>query len=247
MTEFTVFTWNTQGNFTHSDKIQVINHLFTKYSNNNKVVVGLIQEGGDEDDVNKNIDLNQFVAYNGGNVGSFLNRCSIYALISTDDQTKFDFKQVKLKTIGGGVAGRIACAIECNNEVSWGRDNKVMFVSWHSKSSSDNEDTKNLFREIDKEYHNKYPNVLIGGDFNTAPSDIETMLATEGNRSSTSWNYEYRYVFNSKRDTHKGTFGGQELDFFVLFSREETRKYRPERQKVYPSDHYPVVMKNFKI
>ncbi len=75
MQEWSVFTWNTQGNFTRTDKINVINSICPRGLR----VIGCIQEGG----VDKGGAHGHWFAYHGYGMGSFNERCTNYILVNS--------------------------------------------------------------------------------------------------------------------------------------------------------------------
>lgn len=241
MQEWSVFTWNTQGNFTRTDKINVINSICPRGLR----VIGCIQEGG----VDKGGAHGHWFAYHGYGMGSFNERCTNYILVNSIYSrftTVDSFTLVNCESgliMGGGEAGRTTASIGIGN---------TLFVSWHSSATRSNEDTSFLIRSIDQNpaYSQKYNTVIIGGDFNASPTDIDTLIHAGTERTRSFWSYPYRYVFSSGSVTHPNS--NKELDFFVVMSQTEWTDSGPlanfrgvEMKNVFPSDHNPVLMKVF--
>jgi hypothetical protein len=206
-------TWNTQGDFTNSSKEQVIAE-FGKSTD-----VFCIQEGGTD----KTWTKGYFDTFTGKGVGSKNERCTNYLLIKTSVIGDTKPEKIELNTIGGGEAGRSACAVKLN---------KTMFVSWHSTASSDSSDTKSLLVECAKglKVHG-LDRVIIGGDFNASPFDILRMTLTNKVEC-------YMEVFAQDRYTHTSN---NVLDFFVIIGNQNASA-QTKRLFAQPSDHYPVAL-----
>jgi hypothetical protein len=239
MQEFSVFTWNSQGDFTISPKLTAIDSLF-----GSSRVIGFIQEGG----VEKSGIQGRWKAYAGYSVGAYNERCTNYVVvdanyskfITIDSLTLQDDRERVL--VGGGDAGRTPAAIGIND---------VLFISWHSLADQSNTDTAELIRTIESNQHyaQSYNTVVIGGDFNATPDDIRRVLGRGTDRVRDTWIYKHRYVLNSNQITHPAS--SNELDFFIVMSKTElyssgpTANYvqdRIEMVPVEPSDHHPVRM-----
>ena len=233
-----MFTWNTQGNFTEDDKFDTVRTLFGRGRS-----VGFIQEGG----VGKRGRHGNIVAYGGTGVGAFNERCTNYILVDATYEKFVSVENITLQdgfartVVGGGEAGRAPAAVSINDE---------LFISWHSLAGRANEDTASLFNALENnDQYKKYKTIVIGGDFNTAPDDIEAMIvrraAVRGSRNE--WFY---YIRNSGAITYPHR--QKELDFFVVMSKTDLTahgmlaNFKPvERVQVVPSDHHPVCTKLF--
>lgn len=240
MQEWQLFTWNTQGDFTNAFKLAEIDGLCA-----GPRVVGFVQEGG----VRKGGDQGRWIAHGGTGVGAYNERCTNYVLV---DATYARFVSVEslilqngegAAVVGGGDAGRTPAAVGVGN---------VLFISWHSLSGRSNADTAAVVQAIESNagYRESYDTVVIGGDFNAAPADIEGVVTRGTARSRAAWTYRHRYVLSSGEVTHPGS--DTELDFFVILSKTEwsargvLANYRGiERRILAPSDHHAVRMKIF--
>lgn len=132
-----------------------------------------------------------------------------------------------------------------------GRRHPVL-VSWHSLSGRSNEDTTLLVRAIESnaDYGKIFATVVIGGDFNASPADIETVVTSGTERTRSSSTYKHRGVVKSGEVSHPGS--DNELDFFIVMSQTaltssgSSASLRGVAMKaVTPSNHEPVGMKIF--
>lgn len=207
------FTWNTQGNYTKADKKKVIDIMFTKY----ECDVGMIQEGGTPEK-----PLTGYGSITSGSTpGSFNERCTNYIIYKKKGIS------IDLETIGGGDAGRSPAAL---------KDGSTLFVSWHSIACGNNLDSKSLIQECANEVKvGNYSRVIIGGDFNASPEDLEDLVTRfSGTRAAQSLKYR---TFSPDDATHQG---GEILDHFVVISSKDISLADPVVVEVSPSDHNPV-------
>jgi hypothetical protein len=217
-----VFTWNTQGDFTSKDKFEVIKKLF---SSPYDCVAGFIQEGGVGKD---GTPIPGLRVYTGVPVGSKNERCTNYVLLREDLLQGASAEFECFNVIGGGEAGRTAAAV---------RVGKFVFASWHSLAGPSNSDTSALIDECQQK--TGVDCVVLGGDFNTTPDEVECMIVRKAMTRSTK-NFNCNVVPSGKW-THRGKHGDKELDFFVLFQKNLSGA-RAEVVYVSPSDHNPVVI-----
>ena len=219
--KYTVFTWNTQGDFTNGNKSQVIQKFFQK--GNNSIVC--IQEGG----VEKKGLFGNWQIYDGDTCGAKNQRCTNYILAHKDLKAFPQYiKQLNGGVvIGGGNAGRAALGLGIG---------KTLFVSWHSISANNNEDTATLVKAFDQnsKYKESYTTIIIAGDFNESPNEIGDLV--NRNLKKGIWNYQ---IVNSGQKTQKK---GGELDFFVMLSQKKYQYKCLGVQNVQPSDHDPLLM-----
>gem|GEM_PF-5743790 len=110
-------------------------------------------------------------------------------------------------------------------------------MSWHSTSAQDNTATSNLIRECQRIPN--VNNIIIGGDFNTSPDAIQTMLGqyARARRGGNDWLFT---LVNSGSYTH----GNLELDFFVVLHKQalNANPIVCRCVRAAPSDHNPVFM-----
>ena len=236
MQTYSIFTWNTQGDFTKDVKLQVINGLYPS-----GCVVGCIQEGG----VEKHGTHGRWFAYAGPQIGSKNERCTNYILVDATYSKFVDVSSLNISNgrgalvVGGGLAGRSPAAIAMNG---------ILFISWHSLAGQSNTDTSLLIAAIESNnvYTNMFHTVVIGGDFNASPTDIRQLINRGTIRTKSFWKYNYRDVINSGNATHSSN---KELDFFVILSKTQwiqkgilSNLKMIEMKAVVPSDHNPVRM-----
>ena len=134
-----IYTWNTQGNFTVPQKLNVIDQM-------NRLAAPVfvcIQEGG----VNQNLNNINWLSFRGQGVGAFNERCTNYILLNDFARRQpvglgsgMIRDQWGGAVVGGGVAGRTSIAVQYGN---------TLVVSWHSLSGLDNADTTKLVNAID--------------------------------------------------------------------------------------------------
>lgn len=213
-------TWNTQGDFTNGAKSTVIRQLYEGTD------VLFLQEGG----VSKLWGDGLFKTTQGLSVGAFNERCTNYVLVSNQFWNQ-NAKAISFTTVGGGIAGRLPAAVQVND---------VLLVSWHSISAQDNSDTRQLLAECQKRLgQNDINTVVIGGDFNTHPSNIERMLITMA--ASSGGGQHYAVVGHTPDDmpTHNS---GNVLDFFVILSKTGAPTPEVWVVPIEPSDHDPTFM-----
>ena len=214
-------SWNTQGDFTETTKAAEINGTLKNMD------VIMIQEGG----VDKTWSHVGFKSYAGVGVGAFNERCTNYILVSDDfREGKKAIYTTLSNIIGGGDAGRSACAVQIDHD---------LFISWHSIASSNNSDTSQL---IDKCLNLMSGNfglssIVIGGDFNTDPSNVEMMIAAKAASQKFTGSNFFVHVFNGGA-SHSS---GKTYDFFVVFTASNPA-YTIGVQAVVPSDHNPVAI-----
>ena len=227
MPTFKVTTWNTQGDYTAADKAAVIGG----FTGIGQVPVVFLQEGG----VEKVDKLGDFAVFSGQGVGSKNDRCTMYVLVDA----KAGAKDVLIQganhnvSIGGGDAGRTTAAAAVGD---------TLFVSWHSAAITSNTDTSALIGAIEAnpDYGNTYKTVVIGGDFNAAPTDLLKMIRQVNDRSKLK--FPARAVVYSGKPTHSS---GNEYDFFIVLAKALPKYWIDDEKKatmtpVKPSDHDPV-------
>ncbi|WP_146214693.1 hypothetical protein [Azospirillum thermophilum] len=216
------FTWNSQGDFLTVPKSRVVNDLL-----NGGCAVGMIQEGGAANDSRAISAIRRVISVRsiavGSSVGAFTDRCTNYVLSSGTGTA------VTLATVGGGVAGRTAAALQIRD---------TLYVSWHSTASAtDNSDTSQLLREcLGLVRSQSCSRVVIGGDFNTDKRTLATVCASAGRTRSGSGIPITLHVPPGPTHSSDNT-----LDYFVVIGTMEG-KLRPriEVVRVDPSDHNPV-------
>jgi hypothetical protein len=234
---WSLFTWNTQGNFTAGPKLLEINALVGRGR-----VIGFLQEGG----VDNAGPQDRWLAFGGTGVGSFNERCTNYVLVDATYARLMRPKPVLIESsmgdvlVGGGMAGRTAAAVGLGD---------TLFISWHSLSAGSNDDTARLIWMLEENYAQTYSQVIIGGDFNSDPASITELLAAGTVRKKAAWKYKTRTVFSSGAATHHSMrWGDHELDFFIALSTSVGATFAPPVgaapapvvTAVVPSDHNPV-------
>lgn len=214
-----LFTWNTQGNFMSPAKRQVIvNDLFTVQNCD----VGFIQEGGTD----HGVPLPGYSVFSGPQAGALNQRCTNYVVLK---QASFPAAATfeLIQAAGGGVAGRYPAAAKVGN---------YLFVSWHSTASAASEDTAKLFKEILSKHRGLV--VVIGGDFNAQPEDVQAMVARHvGGRASKGTSLDAK---PAPQVTHPHS--GGTLDHFVVIGNGAETVATVAVHNVQASDHDPVVM-----
>lgn len=218
-----LFTWNTQGNFTTDLKGQEVGAML---SGNDPALV-FIQEGG----VNLAGQKQGYTAVSGYAVGAFNERCTNYILFN-NQWPPLRVQDTLLVTgngsalIGGGVAGRTPAAVEID---------RTLFISWHSLSSPNNLDTSELIRTLQTaSQYLQYDLIIIGGDFNASPDDVEMIIAAIGSRQT---NF-FAQVVRCGQPTLKNW--NKEVDFFVIFRRAVQQESPAVLVPTQSSDHEAV-------
>jgi endonuclease/exonuclease/phosphatase family metal-dependent hydrolase len=215
-----VATWNTQGSFLEGAKQAIVREIHAGTN------VLFLQEGG----VEKVWSDGLFHTVQGQSVGAKNERCTNYILVN---QTFWNVNatQISFDSVGGGIAGRKPAAIQIGDTI---------FVSWHSISASDNSDTSQLLRECEQKLGSQgVNNIIIGGDFNTDPANIEAMVVMmAAGRGGGGF---YSVVCHTPTDmpTHNS---GRVLDFFVIMTNGNMPSGKVWVAAVEPSDHDPVFM-----
>lgn len=213
-------TWNSQGDFTSSEKSAIVKKL---YAGTN---VLFVQEGG----VDKTWGDGLFKTTQGVSVGAKNERCTNYVLVS-DTTWKDKAATVVFTTVGGGVAGRKPAAVQID---------KTLLVSWHSVAAGDNSDTRQLLAESFKKLDDTgLSQVVIGGDFNAAPGDIEAMIVRMAMARGGSRHFAGVIAPRADTPTHSS---GKVLDFFVVLMKEGAPAGEIWVAPVKPSDHDPVFL-----
>lgn len=214
-------TWNTQGNFNETRKSAIIREINTGTN------VLFVQEGG----VEQNWSGGLYNSTGGQSVGAKNERCTNYVLVNSSMFNE-SASEVYYTTVGGGIAGRKPAAV---------RIGKTLLVSWHSISASDNTDTRQLLSEsMELLSSSTVDAIVIGGDFNTSPKNIEDMITAMA--AGRHGGRHYAVVIAPPLDmaTHQSN---KVLDFFVVMSSSSAA---PRGQAwvccVEPSDHEVVFM-----
>lgn len=219
----TLYTWNTQGNFTQGAKAEVVGQML----GGNALAMTFVQEGG----VNLGGAHQGYTAVAGHAVGAFNERCTNYILYNNawgarlEPVLLVDANDSAL--VGGGVAGRTPAAVALG---------RTLFVCWHSLSAPNNLDTGALFRALQKAaIYRQYEQVFVGGDFNASPDDVESILVRIASERGEP-NF-FATVVRCHQPTQKTW--NKELDFFVIFAQAPVQ-LGGTLVNVAPSDHNAV-------
>jgi len=218
-----LYTWNTQGNFTTGPKGQELSQMV---SGDDPALV-FIQEGG----VNLEGQYNDCIAVAGYAVGAFNERCTNYIVFNSkwpmgSMQPVVLVNGSGMALIGGGIAGRTPAALELG---------RTLFVSWHSLSSPNNLDTSDLIRTLTRTpyYSEKYDLIVIGGDFNATPADIESMIVRMVTDRAQS--YFFASIVRCGQPTLK--YWDKEVDFFIYLRKEYEQEVPAVLRQTQASDH----------
>ena len=189
--------------------------------------VVLIQEGGHC----KSWPGGGFRTFVGVTPGALHGRCTNYVLVNAWIDGRLPAKAIvaiQMKTIGGAIAGRTPAAVLIGS---------TLFVSWHSLSASDNSDTSALLKECVYilEKYTDVTRIVIGGDFNASPVDIDAMILRGGGEV-------YTQVFAPPLTTPTHPNSMKVLDFFVILSKNRPVKGSAIVELVGASDHNAVIM-----
>jgi hypothetical protein len=221
-----LYTWNTQGNFTTGQKGQELSAMIT----GNDPALVFVQEGG----VNLAGPYNESTAVAGYAVGAFNERCTNYIVFNNQwpmggMQSVVLVNGSNMALIGGGVAGRTPAAIDLG---------RTLFVSWHSLSSPNNLDTSDLLRTLTRtpSYAEKYDLIIIGGDFNASPGDIESMMVRMVTDRSDP--YFFSTIVKCGQPTLKQW--DKEVDFFIYLRKEYQQEIPAALRQTQSSDHEAV-------
>ncbi len=218
-----LFTWNTQGDFTDAAKQAIIQGLLLR----DHCVGGFLQEGGSG---KAGTAIPGSTVYSGEPVGALNARCTNYVILS-DAYAAGSADVVFFDAIGGGVAGRTAAAVRVGD---------VTFVSWHSLAGRGNADTSALIEECASRLRHDQV-VVIGGDFNASPDDVNDIIGRKAGRKQFAL-AAAATVQKSGKWTHEGSRGRRELDFFVVLGGDSGLNCDVWVKYVTPSDHNPVLI-----
>lgn len=219
----TIFTWNTQGDFTHPAKENVIARLFGRW----RCGVGLIQEGGGARAAGWAARLGVRSIAVGAVPGNANNRCTIWAMGRAAHGDEW-----YSNTLGGGVAARQASGLIYRG---------TLYVSWHSMAVGGlDADTAQLVAECRNEMRvGNVTRVIIGGDFNTSAANLTRVVNGQfGRRAARGMGHA---VVTQPLRTH---ISGRTLDHFVLMWNGGGfgANVRARRAPAQSSDHWPVVL-----
>lgn len=218
-----LYTWNCQGNFTTEEKGEVVNGMM----GGSGLSLLFIQEGG----VNLEGDYKGYIAVAGIAVGAFNERCTNYILFNDAWPRRMQSKVLTTANgsalIGGGIAGRTPAAVEID---------RTLFISWHSLSGPNNLDTAELIRTIQTApaYGKDYDLIIIGGDFNTSPGDVEAIIVGIARVQT---NFYAKVVCCGQATLKKWD---ADVDFFVIFRKAHQQENGAVLVPVKPSDHNAV-------
>jgi hypothetical protein len=230
------YTWNTQGNFTTDPKATTINSFLTDVGGGATPCIVFVQEGG----VDKAGIYTNWCAVGGAAVGAKNERCTNYILVNKAWQDLPDAAWMRLPLptqtatlinptvlIGGGEAGRMPAAIAMG---------RLLLVSWPSLAGESNEDSAAVFGafQFNPWYQDKFDRIIVGGDFNTSPDSITTMLNQKSDKPKPYW----AWVVSSGMITHPNS--GREIDFFVVLDRSQVLDMTATMIQTIPSDHNAV-------
>jgi hypothetical protein len=218
-----LYTWNTQGNFTTSPKGQELSTMIT----GNDPALVFIQEGG----VNLAGPYNESTVVAGYAVGAFNERCTNYIVFNNQwpmgaMQPVILVNGSGMALIGGGIAGRTPAAVELG---------RTLFVSWHSLSGPNNLDTSDLFRTLSRTpfYAEKYDLIIVGGDFNATPGDIESMIVRMVTDRLEP--YFFANIVRCGQPTLKNW--DKEVDFFIYLRKSTQQEAPAYLRPTQTSDH----------
>ncbi len=216
------FTWNSQGDFSRQDKLEVVSRLFRTRN----CMVGMIQEGGTPLGYANRIRGLQTVV-TGQPVGAFNRRCTTYLL------SKFDGTEWHGEAIAGGVAGRRPAGLIVR---------RTLFISWHSTAVNGlDTDTVRLVLDCKRALRNGLcSRVMIGGDFNTSRPNIER-IAKYILKPKRGAQYDYS-VISPGLHTHTS---GRRLDHFLLIWNGTANEFvnaQAVTRREPTSDHRPVLL-----
>jgi hypothetical protein len=148
----------------------------------------------------------------GQGVGAFNQRCTNYIVSNQRPTEEVVIQDSSGRVIiGGGVAGRTPAATAFGN---------TLCVSFHSSARKwSNADTSALLLALQRNPdYRRYSHVIIGGDFNTAPGNVEDMLQPGTARSRPSNIFQHTEVVSTGELTHPSS--NAELDYFAVLSQQ---------------------------
>ena len=218
----TLYTWNTQGNFTQGPKGEVVQQMLGVQT----PALTFVQEGG----VNLAGDYQGYKAVAGFAVGAFNERCTNYILYN-DAWGRLEpvllVDGLGSALIGGGQAGRTPAAVALD---------RTLFVSWHSLAAPNNLDTSAVFQAFQlAAIYKQYDQIFVGGDFNASPDDVEKILVRIPNdRNEVNFSATIVRCGQPTQKTYQ-----KEIDFFVLFAKAPVQ-LQGVLVNVVPSDHEAV-------